>query len=393
MFPRQAPPSHAVDAVLSGDAGPLVRQCDLAAKLGLTRATVSRALSGRGQVAEATRRRVLDAARELHYTPDPVLRALSRRRWAKGDVTRFFIALVHSSPHAGDPAHTSTRTPMYAGIRKRAAEIGLQIDEFSVGQQGGAQRVGRVLEARGFDGVLVDWTSPVEQPLALPWDRLSVVSLGFGVEQAPAVVSDWGGVLGVAVANVRALGYRRWGMVRLVHGNPGIDRRLDHALAYERHGAHATDEDRAVSVLAVPPDVVREGVGGPSRERLLAWLRQENPEAVIDGTSQAAHWLADAGWTPGQRPAICTLWVKEESSPIAGVDHNYGEQGRIAVDLLASLIENRVRGANPRPARVVVPCMWRAGVSMPPAAALASAGGAGGRARRVGGSRKQTGRP
>ncbi|MBO0811108.1 MAG: LacI family DNA-binding transcriptional regulator [Microlunatus sp.] len=53
---------------------------DLAARLGLSRASVSYALNGRPGVAEETRVRVLDLARELGWQPSVSARSLSRSR-------------------------------------------------------------------------------------------------------------------------------------------------------------------------------------------------------------------------------------------------------------------------------------------------------------------------
>lgn len=52
---------------------------DVANRAGVSVASVSRALSGRQGVSEATRRRVLLAARELDYHPDQVARSMRRR--------------------------------------------------------------------------------------------------------------------------------------------------------------------------------------------------------------------------------------------------------------------------------------------------------------------------
>ena len=53
---------------------------DLAERLGLSQTTVSRALNGYPEVSEATRRRVLDAARHYHYRPNPSARRLATGR-------------------------------------------------------------------------------------------------------------------------------------------------------------------------------------------------------------------------------------------------------------------------------------------------------------------------
>ena len=53
---------------------------DLAARLGLSRASVSYALNGRPGVGEQTRTRVTELARELGWQPSVSARSLSRSR-------------------------------------------------------------------------------------------------------------------------------------------------------------------------------------------------------------------------------------------------------------------------------------------------------------------------
>src|ERR1041384_320129 len=52
----------------------------IAAKSGVSIATVSRALNGSPEVSEATRERILELARELDYTPSAAARTLVTRR-------------------------------------------------------------------------------------------------------------------------------------------------------------------------------------------------------------------------------------------------------------------------------------------------------------------------
>src|SRR5579862_4591770 len=51
---------------------------DVAGALGLHKSTVSLALSGKGNLSTATRQRVLAAARELGYEPNPLAQRLAR---------------------------------------------------------------------------------------------------------------------------------------------------------------------------------------------------------------------------------------------------------------------------------------------------------------------------
>src|SRR5919198_4805157 len=52
----------------------------LAAQVGVSVATVSRALNGSAEVSEATRTKILALAQELDYTPSAAARTLVRRR-------------------------------------------------------------------------------------------------------------------------------------------------------------------------------------------------------------------------------------------------------------------------------------------------------------------------
>lgn len=53
---------------------------DLAGELGLSKSTVSRAISGNGRVSDETRRRVLDYAKTHGYTPNSIASSLARSR-------------------------------------------------------------------------------------------------------------------------------------------------------------------------------------------------------------------------------------------------------------------------------------------------------------------------
>jgi DNA-binding LacI/PurR family transcriptional regulator len=74
--------SHESGSSMAGpsDRGSMVNIYDLAEHLGISSGTVSRALNDRPEVSAATRKRVLEAAAQLGFSPSPLARGLARNR-------------------------------------------------------------------------------------------------------------------------------------------------------------------------------------------------------------------------------------------------------------------------------------------------------------------------
>lgn len=85
---------------------------DLAARLGLSITTISRALAGYSDVAEGTRQRVQQAAKEMGYVPD-----FTARRLQKGRTDTIGFVIPTSGPRFSDPYFSE----LLAGIGNAAA--------------------------------------------------------------------------------------------------------------------------------------------------------------------------------------------------------------------------------------------------------------------------------
>ena len=53
---------------------------DVASALGISKTTVSRAISGKGRIGEQTRKRVMDYIEENNYRPSPIARGLTESK-------------------------------------------------------------------------------------------------------------------------------------------------------------------------------------------------------------------------------------------------------------------------------------------------------------------------
>lgn len=187
---------------------------DVARAAGVSAATVSRALSGRGRISDATRARVRAAAADLGYVVSAAASALATGRAANIGVVvplldRWFFANVLD------------------GIASRLAPQGYDMTLYSMSDER-SQRDG-VLDVslrRGrVDGIIVLSVTladdEVDRLLALD---LPVVGLGATTPRLPALRVDELAVARAATEHLLSLGHRRIAHIGAGYaGDPGLD--------------------------------------------------------------------------------------------------------------------------------------------------------------------------
>jgi LacI family transcriptional regulator len=141
---------------------------DLAAELGLSVTTISRALAGYDDVAEATRLRVLQAAEEMGYVPD-----VTARRLQKGRTDTLGFVIPTFGPRFSDPFFSE----LLAGIGNEAArhryDVLVSTHPPDTAQEQDAYR--RMAAGRRVDGLLVvrtrvqDWRISYLSELRFPF--------------------------------------------------------------------------------------------------------------------------------------------------------------------------------------------------------------------------------
>jgi LacI family transcriptional regulator len=121
---------------------------DLAARLGLSITTVSRALAGYSDVAETTRQRVRQAAEEMGYVPD-----VTARRLQKGQTDTIGFVIPTHGPRFSDPFFSE----LLAGIGNEAARHSFDLLVSTSPPDTAEEQVAyrRMVEGRLVDGLLV----------------------------------------------------------------------------------------------------------------------------------------------------------------------------------------------------------------------------------------------
>ena len=175
---------------------------DVAAKAGVSTATVSRVLSGLGRASSATQSRVLEAARDLGYRPSEVARSLKRR---STQTLGLIITDIENPyfPQLGRAVEDAARAAGYTVLLcnaaddpdREAAYLDLLVD----------RRVdGLVIAASSLGARHGDWLTAPPIPVVL-------VNTAAPDADLPSIMSDNQGGTRMVTQHLLDLGHRRFG--------------------------------------------------------------------------------------------------------------------------------------------------------------------------------------
>lgn len=345
--PRSAPEKTTAIAT-DVPTGP-VTMADVAARLGVSKMTVSRAFSGAGTArSEELRQRILRTCHEMGYVIDQTARTFSSKR--SGFVAALIPALNNSN--FSDTAHGLT-----AALEARGLQVLLGYTDYDLVTE---ERLVRAMLTRRPEGVVVTGGSHTPSarkllkaagvPVIETWDLLAdPIEHTVGFSNADAV--------GELVGALHAKGYRH---MAFLGGAPerdarGADRRRGFEEAMRAFGL---DAQRSISVGHAPVSMA-DGANG------LVQLMQRWPDtdAVICVSDHAAFGaMAECqrrGWSVPQQLAIAGFGSFEVSGAchpqITTVAMDCFGIGRSAGELLIRAIDAMRSGERLAPQTVVVP--------------------------------------
>ncbi|HEY0453396.1 LacI family DNA-binding transcriptional regulator [Actinophytocola sp.] len=195
---------------------------DVAAYAGVSRSTASRALNDDAYVSSRSRAKVLDAARDLGYSPNQAARSLVTKRTGA-------VALVLSEPESKVLDDPYFATVMHSAYRELSG-TGVQMLLMFVDSRDDVPRTIRFLEGGHVDGALVFAPHQGDPlPTALRLLRLPVVyggRPGTGRRGVHAVDFDNQAGARLAVRHLLATGRRRIGTITGMLDHPAAAARM-----------------------------------------------------------------------------------------------------------------------------------------------------------------------
>jgi LacI family transcriptional regulator len=303
---------------------------ELAEKLHLSTATVSRALNDQPGVGAETRQRVLAAAAELGFAPHNGARTLATTR------TENIGFVLYAKPVGSDPFYSR----IVQGVERECARRGYHLFLSALELEQAAQpQTFSLVQSRRVDGLILAGPDiPARFVLELHARRLPIVLVdnALGETALDAVLSDDSGGAYVAVRHLIDHGYRS---IACVSGPQAWVSSRERTAGYRRalgevglapqilamgETTHETGLDAMGQILAAGPApravfAVNDAMAlGVIHAAEAAGLRVPDDVAVVG--------FDDLAWTALRRPALTTVHIYKE------------QMGRIAASRLFDII-------------------------------------------------------
>jgi LacI family transcriptional regulator len=283
---------------------------ELAARLGLSPTTVSRALGGYSDVSPATRVRVEQATRELGYQPNRAARQIAR-----GKADAIGIVYPLGSEYLGNPAFLE----MLGGLAERVEQDGVDLLLAAAPQQNELATYARMVHGRRVDAMIVAHTQ-VEDPRIdyLLRERMPFLAYGRTAHPEGYAWFDFDNEAGgrMTVQQLTRLGHRRIGYVH----SP-----LTLNFARQRHDGFVAGLRKA-RLRLVPEAVVPGGLErrtGYAAGQYLLGLAEPPTAIVVDsslGGIGVIRALLDAGVAVGSAISVLVYEGVPPDTLLSGLD-------------------------------------------------------------------------
>jgi LacI family transcriptional regulator len=320
---------------------------DLARESGVHHTTVSRALRNDPGVSAATRKKLQKLAKKRNYVPDPMLSALMVHRKKSTPCYQATLGWIttHVTRHDW---YIHEKVGHFTGAKRRAAELGYQIEEFWLREPGmTGRRATQILTARNIRGLFFIPQPRPRVHLTLDWSRFSAITFSHSLSYPilNTVTCHHFRSMRLIMRKLKRLGYRRIGMACHPHLLEMSDRNW--AAAFWAYQPRPYD-------LRIP--ILAERI--LTRALFHRWLKENRPDVVISPDPVLLRWIEEAGLRVPQDIGFVNPARAGGPDHYTSMDENTEQIGATAVDVLVEMIHRGERGVPPTPVCHLVEATW-----------------------------------
>jgi len=333
-------------------------QRDIATKAGVGHTTVSLALRNHPKISAKTRQRVITIARDLGYTPDPMLSALAMYRSARqAKIFQGTLAWLVNVVDGFDWKKGPYYLGYWNGATRRARYHGYQLEQFYLEPgQISPPRLASILRARNIGGVLLCPQGRPETEMDFTWEDFSAVTFGYSLGKPLLHTVASAHFLNTkhVMREVAARGYRRPGLV--------INRTLDQRCGSNVHAGFLIEQELHPQFTRLPPfldyDQIRHDKPAFAA-KLADYIQRERLDAIVTADYQLLEVLKLAGISAPRDLGVAGLSLPAHAGRMSGIVEDSEKIGEIAVDILIGMIQRGERGVPPTPIRTHLEGAWR----------------------------------
>ncbi len=328
---------------------------DLARESGVHHTTVSRALRNDPGVSAATREKIQKLAKHRGYVPDPMLSALMVHR--RKSTPSYQATLGWITTYATrDGWHNHEKVGHFAGAKRRAAELGYQIEEFWLREPGmTGRRATQILTTRNIRGLFFVPQPRARAHLHLDWSRFSALTFSHSLSYPilNTVTCHHFRCMRLVMRKLKRLGYRRIGFACA----PAILEMSDRNWA----AAYWAYQPRP---YFAPIPIFSERKWNQSN--FNRWLTEHRPDVVIAHDPLLLKWIEERGLRVPQDIGFVNPAHAGGLEYCTALDENTEQVGATAVDVLIEMIHRGERGVPKTPVCHLVEGVWHSGSTVRP---------------------------
>ncbi|MCD8482390.1 MAG: LacI family transcriptional regulator [Verrucomicrobia bacterium] len=332
----------------------------VAAAVGVSIATVSNALLGKGRVSAEMRERICRKATEMGYSPDPIMRALChyRRRSSRVRAGHETVALLVPSESMMIKDRTLASKRLMDGMVTAGDDLGIKVELFQhEGTSESARQLSRILYNRGIKGVVLSFPRPYERdhPNELQWENFAVVACN------PLLAHDRFHSVGTDHFRNGRMLYRK--LVELGYSGVGLCISEDFDILSSRAlkaGVWAEMQKHTAPADQIPFLVMKTWEFATFR----TWFEQWRPEVILSQRRELIDWIRKMGYRVPQDVGVAVPSTSQGYYN-SGIDQNLGQMGEEALRLLwEKLIPTSSYGIPDFPLKITIPAKWNVGKTL-----------------------------